>query len=518
MREPVPATSPGVETPGLVRAARTVSRRWWVLPLCAFVSFLVALVLVERAPKQYTATAKMQFTTNTLPSQVAGVQENQSLDPEGDKATNVQLVTTTPVAELVIKALGLHTTTESLLGHVSASNPQNAYIVDVAVVDENPHEAARIANAFAEQYVLYSQRQNEAQLVKGEQLIEQKIAALPATDSVDRANLQTLNQKLLLLQAVQTGNATVVNTANVPSEPTSPKKKEIVAVALILGLALGLGLVFLLDLIDRHVKTWEEFEELYGIPALAGIPSLPRQPRSSREREIALEPFRILRNGLSVLAPPEETKTVLVTSAVSGEGKTTIAIGLARAAALSGLRVILVEADLRRPSFSRHLSLDERQPGLTSVLYEGKDPLELLCTPIAGLDNLRVLPGGPVEEIDLNLARFQGLTEIFASLGTEADLVVIDSAPLLPVVDTRALLDAPIIDACLVVARAGVTTREEVRRVRALVSQRSQDTVGLVINMLSDVGGDYYYGYGENSAGASSQHGENAPRSATPIS
>jgi len=480
--------------PGLLRALQVLRERWGVIAICALASLLAAVTYLERQPKQYTATAALQFTANSLPSQVAGIPTNQSPDPEGEKSTNLQLVTTTPVAALVIQELRLKSTPASLLGQVSADSPRNDYIVDVSATDQNPRLAADIANAFAQQYVVYSQLQNENQLIKGEQLITQHLARLPASDTTDRANLNALDQKLLLLQAVQTANARVVDTAATPKSPSSPKKKTSAAVALIVGVLVGIGLTFLLNLLDRRVKSWEEFKELYGLPELAIIPELPHEPKTAQEQEVALEPFRILHNSLSLLAPDHPVKTVLVTSAVAGEGKTTVSCGLARAAALSGRQVVLVEADLRHPSFRAHLPLDEHAHGLASVLFDREDPLELLQSPIRGLNRFTVLPAGRIPRNATNLLRPDAVMEAIASLSSRADLIVIDSAPLLPVVDTRALLGELNIDACLMVARAGATKREEARRARSVLDQRRPYGVGLVINALSEVTGGYYYG------------------------
>jgi succinoglycan biosynthesis transport protein ExoP len=482
------------ETPGLVRALEVLRERWLVIVLCTLVSLAAAVAYVEHKPNQYTATASLQFTTNSLPSQLAGVGSGQSLDPEGEKNTNVQLVTTTPVAALVIEALKLKTTPTELLGQVSASDPQSDYVVDIEVTDGNPQRAAKIANSFAQQYVTYSQRQNEEQLIKGQQLIAQRAAALPPGDTTDRANLNALSQKLLLLQAVATANARVASAASVPGSPSSPNRKATAVVAVIFGLLLGVGLAFLLNLLSTRVRSWEEIEELYGLRSLAGIPQRGRVG-TARERDVELEPFRILRNGLSLLAPEEGARTVLVTSAVSGEGKTTVAIGLANAAAQAGIDVVLVEADLRRPSFSQRLRVDGRAPGLVDALFHGEDPLELLQAPFPDLPRLQVLAAGQVPADAPNRLRPYELTRAFEALSASAALVVIDTAPLLPVVDTRVLLDQLNLDAQLIVARVGVTKREDIRSARSLLDRRGlRRSVGLVVNALPARSGNYYYG------------------------
>jgi succinoglycan biosynthesis transport protein ExoP len=496
------------ETPGLVRALRVLRERWPVILLCGLVAAVVAFVYVEHKHNVYTATASLQFTTNSLPDEVAGVGGGASLDPEGEKNTNVQLVTATPVAEAVIKQLRLKQSPAELLNQVTASDPQNDYVVDVAATDGDPKAAAGIANAFATQYVNYSQEQNQQQLIKGQQLIEQREAQLPTGDTVDRANLAALSQKLLLLQSVASANARVANTAETPGSPSSPNRKATVLVALIFGLIAGIALAFLLNMLNNRVNAWEEFAALYGLPELAAIPELPRS-RSSRERESELEPFRILNNSLALLAPDHVVKTVLVTSAVPGEGKTTVAVGLARAAALSGSRVVLVEADLRRPSIGSRLQVDPRADGLASVLFDGADPSDLLQEPVAGMPRLRVLPAGPVPEDAANRLRPDALGRALASLSLHADLIVIDAAPLLPVVDTRLLLDELDLDAHLIVARVGLTKRHEIRSVRALIEQRRLEHVGLVINALSSsIARDYYGGaYYGGDALVGSEHG-----------
>jgi polysaccharide biosynthesis transport protein len=495
MQEPDADT---LETPGLVHALRVLRERWWLIPACALVALVAAIVYVEGKPNQYTATASLQFTTNSIPSQVAGVSSGQSLDAEGEKNTDVQLVTTTPVAAAVIEALKLTTTPSELLGQVSASDPQNDYIVDVSATDGNAQRAASIANAFAQQFVAYSQKQNEEQLIKGQQLIAQRAAALPAGATTDRANLEALSQKLLLLQAVATPNAKVASTAAVPESPSSPKRKETAAVALIFGVLLGVGLAFLLNLLSTRVRSLGELEKLYGLRALAGIPVTGRA-QTAAERDIELEPYRILHNSLALLSPGG-VKTVLVTSAVPGEGKTTVALGLARAAAQAGTDVVLVEADLRRPTFAQRMRVDGRAPGLAQALFDGEDPLELLQSPDPELPRLRVLAAGQVPADAPSMMRPYELTRTFEALASSTDVVVIDSAPLLPVVDTRVLLDELALDAELIVARLGITTGEDVRGARALLDDRGlRRSVGLVINAITMRTGNYYYGYGEQS-------------------
>lgn len=498
--------------PGIAHALSVLRERIWVIALCAIVALAAAIVYVERKPNQYTATAALQFTTNSVPNQVAGVDTGQSIDPEGEKNTNVQLVTSTAVASGVIRALNLRMSPAELLDDVTASDPQNDYIVDVAVTNEDPASAAKIANAFTREYVEYSKRENEEQLIKAQAVIAEKEAALPATDTAGREELNQLSHKMLALQAVAAANARVINTATAPGSPSSPNRKATAIVALVFGLLLGVGLAVLLHVLSRRINSVEDFERFYGLRALSGIPKIVRPPRTRDERDRAMEPYRILRNSLGIVARSDEVKTVLVSSAVPGEGKTSVATGLARTAALSGERVVLVEADLRRPTFAERLRVDGSADGLTAALLDGVDPLELLQQPFPEVPRLRVLPAGPVRADAASRLRPFELTRVFDALASTADLIVIDSAPLLPVVDTRVLLDELGVDVPLIVVRVGVTTRDDAKAVRTLLEQRRLTRgTGLVVNALSDRGLNYYYIADEQGGSSTAAEVEESP-------
>jgi capsular exopolysaccharide synthesis family protein len=456
---------------------------------CVAVSF----VLTVNATKQYTATAKLLFTQNTLIPQVGGASPTPSTDPQADQATNLQVVTTQPVAAAVKRNLHLPMSVSDLLGEVTTNNDQGSNIVNVAATDPDPTRAASIANEFARQFVAISQSDNLGQVLAGEKLLNDKLKALSPTDTADRANLQAALRKLLILEAVQTGNAQVVDQASVPTSPSSPNKKLNIVLALVFGLALGVGLAFLLNLLDRRVKTVEELEVLYGTRALATIPRLQLR-RAQPVDPAQVEQFLILRAGLPVLTPRRETHVVLVTSAVPGEGKTTVAIGLAQAVASSGQNVILVEADVKRPAFGSRLGISDNATGLTTALVEDVPVDSLLHAPVVNLPNLLVIPSGPPEPNSATLLRSAEMGRLLEQLAGTADLVVIDAPPLLPVADAQALLEHPELDAVLVVGRVDFTKRDEARRAHHLLDRRGVSVVGLVVNGVRDLAGGEYYG------------------------
>ncbi|HST56496.1 MAG TPA: P-loop NTPase [Solirubrobacteraceae bacterium] len=483
-----------------LRAAARVLREHWVVIAATTVALLViALAVSKTSAKVYEATSKVELLTSTQLNNVVLNGNSSNGDPQTEAATAQLLVTSTPVAAGVRKVLGLSKSVSQLLDQVEVSAEPNSYLLDIVVKDSDAARAAQIATAFAQQYVKYRQTSAVSQVSQGEKLLRDRLAKLPSTATADRARLTAALQSVIALEAVQTGDASVVDTAQTPSSASSPRPKRDGLIGALLGVVLGVAIAFLLDLLDRRVKSLEECEELYAMRALTVVPRLPGRPRTTREQAAALEPFRILYNGISLVRHRHDQATVaLVTSAVPGEGKTTVALGLARAAALTGQQVVLVEADLRRPSLHTRLELGDESRGLTSALLENIDAHALLRTPIAGLENLKVLPSGAITPAAAELLRPAETEAILASLSQDVDLMVIDSAPLLPVADTQMLLDHITIDTCLIVARIAATTREEARRARAILERRRLTGAGLVVNGLTDIAGGYYYGADED--------------------
>jgi len=179
---------------------------------------------------------------------------------------------------------------------------------------------------------------------------------------------------------------------------------------------------------------------------------------------------------------------------VPGEGKSTVAAGLARTMALAGEQVVLVEADLRRPTFHEQFQFDRDPRGLTNALVGGASIRDLRRSALPGLRTLTVVPAGPLPPNPTELLRSPEMQAVLRELAEQVDMIVLDAPPLLPVADAQVLLDQPQVDACLVVARAFQTTREQARRARAILDRHPLRPVGLVVNGLreKDSGYDYY--------------------------
>jgi capsular exopolysaccharide synthesis family protein len=192
----------------------------------------------------------------------------------------------------------------------------------------------------------------------------------------------------------------------------------------------------------------------------------------------------------------------MVTSASASEGKTTLAVDLAQAIALAGRTVALVELDLRHPTFAAQFDANGGE-GLTLALTRGRKPQELLVQPLADLPELSVLFSGPLPPNPSELLSSPKIAEMIAALAREHDTVIIDAPPLNPVADAQVLLDNPAIHGVLLVARAGKTTRDEVRRAKAILDRHLVEPIGLVVTGLRDAaryGDKSYYTPREASA------------------
>ncbi len=340
---------------------RVVRERWWVVAATAVLCFMASLAISLSSEKSYEATSRLVFRDPGLSSAVSGSPLfPSSSDPQREAATNTELVRSTEVAQLVVDDLSLNLTAEELLDSVTISAEENTDIVGITANASDAELSAAIANSFANQYVTYRRKSDREKVMQGERLLRDRIRAAPE-GSPERIDLEDALRTLVLLESVQTGNAEVIDSATVPSSPSSPNPKRDAILALLFGLVLGVSLALVLDLLDRRVKTIESFERRYGLRTLATIPQRLFTETQRAEGSVA-EPFLILRSTVDYRSTWDEIKVILVTSAVPGEGKTTVAVNLARSLALGGQQVALVEADMRRPGVAEHRRSRPRCP------------------------------------------------------------------------------------------------------------------------------------------------------------
>jgi capsular exopolysaccharide synthesis family protein len=312
---------------------------------------------------------------------------------------------------------------------------------------------------------------------------------------------------------LKSNNVRLVDIARPPTTPTEPNIPRNLAFGFVLGLTSGIGLAFLLENIDNTVRTTEQAQVISGLPALGMIPlgskaaaeaSATRAlgvASSSREavelvtharpQSQMAESYRALRTSLLLSNLGTPPKVVMVTSARPQEGKTTTSINTAVVLAQKGVRVLLIDADLRRPSIHKTLGLGPRT-GLSNVLT-GSTSLEQAILRSAVLSNLFILPAGTPPPNPAELLASSNMRDLLLDLRDKYDHIVIDTPPTLSVTDAVVL--SPRVDAIVLVIRSGQTTKQALRRSRDILMQVNARVTGVLLNAVDLTSPDYYYYY-----------------------
>ena len=311
---------------------------------------------------------------------------------------------------------------------------------------------------------------------------------------------------------LRSNNFRIIDAARVPTSPSEPNIPRNLAFALVLGIISGVGLAFVLENMDNTVRTPEQATALSALPSLGMIPhgskSTNRGPAGQRlaltaSREVPelvtqarpqsqmAESYRALRTSLllsNLGAPP---KVIMVTSARPQEGKTTTSINTAIVLAQKGVRVLLIDADLRRPSVHKTLGMGPRS-GLSNVLT-GSATMQQTITVSPILPNLFILPAGTPPPNPAELLASSNLRDLIAELRGMYDHIVIDTPPTLSVTDAVVL--SPRADATILVIRSGQTTKQALRRARDILMQVNAHVAGVLLNAVDLTSPDYYYYY-----------------------
>ena len=472
-------------------------RRKLIVLAVVIVSLIVAVGLSLRSHKQYSASAQLLFRDPGFAQALFGSNlfSTGAEEPQRTTQTSVDVVTSLNVGT---EAAGLLKTKEpvsSLIESISVTPNANADIATVKATRSSPSEAAAVANAFAEGYVLYRRQSDRAKVAQAQELVSQSIAT--TTNPAEQAKLQESLRQLGVLRALQTGSAEVIEHAQPNGTPVSPKPKRDAVLGLVVGLLLGAGLALLVDLLDRRLKKLEDFERV--LPDYPIIASVPHTPTGSKALQLAgptAESYRMLREGLRFLDPSGQARCIVVTSADESEGKSTVAVNLASSIAAVGRRVILVEADMHRPMATKMLGVGRGALGLSDLLVADAE-VEDFLTGVESEPGLIVLPSGTHPPNSADLLAAGRMEEVLGHLCEIADVVVVDSPPLLPVADTRVLLRLAAVSGVILVGRAGVSRRDRVRAAGRVLAQSGRRVFGMVITDVRLSTGSSYYYYGE---------------------
>lgn len=446
----------------LIEYVDLLRRKWFTLLVALLIGGAAGYGWAATTTPTYQAVSKVFVSVSsgdTVDDLVRGSTFTQNL-----VQSYTQLVTTPAVLDPVVKELRLGRTSSQLAKSINASTPLNTVIIDISVTDTSPSRAAQIANAIA--------------------------TRLPI--EVDRLSSSGAGAADAAVQVRTIADATT------PSSSIAPNTKLRTAMGLAIGMLIGIGVVILRRFTDTRVHDDEDLTAIVGQPVLGLIPlwdgsaadsvSIVSQPQSPRS-----ESYRRLRSNLEFVRRGGSVATataIVITSSMPHEGKTTTAVNLALALAEMGDRVLLIDADMRRPSVASMTRM-EGTVGLSSVLI-GKVPFEFAVQKWGDLP-LDVLTSGEVPPNPLHLIDSQAMLDLVKTARDEYDFVVVDSPPLLSVVDAAVLSHQ--CDGPLIVAAADRTKRKHLASARDALTVAGVNPIGLVLTRVRHDGTSDYHGY-----------------------
>ncbi|MDV8001444.1 polysaccharide biosynthesis tyrosine autokinase [Rhodococcus sp. IEGM 1408] len=422
--------------------------RWIAIVAATLIGGLLGLGISLLTTPTYQA--KIQFYVTVAGGENAAAAAYQgSLGAQQRVQSYAALVKSTDIAQEVIDASGTNLSPREVAGKTAATADARTVLLNVAVSDSDPQRALKVAEGFGE-------------------ILPEAIKRLETPDGGGPA----------------LAKLTVVNPPALPTSPVAPKSERNVAIGLVLGLLAGVGVALLINTLDRRVKSKEQLESITGKPVVGSIPFRKNEDKEKGAEHLvpfreghspAAESFRRLRTNLQFLNVDNPPRVFVLTSSVATEGKSETAINLSLALAEAGNRVLLIEADLRRPLVVSYLAMPDKV-GLTNIL-SGQAKFEDVVQETRH-DGVTLLACGPLPPNPSELLASDMAKHLFEDLRSKYDYVIIDSPPLLPVTDGALL--ARVTDGALLVVRSHRTTTDQVKQAVDNLDKADATLLGLV--------------------------------------
>jgi capsular exopolysaccharide synthesis family protein len=436
----------------LIRYWRVVRRWAWLIVLCPLVAAGVAGIVTTQLPNMYEA----KVTLLVRPAQPLGVDPGVSaLTSDQILRTHARLMTERPLLEKVITELSLKTDPEHLSRRITVTPVINTLILEVAVQDTDPARARDIAKTLVNDYIAHIKSEPNS-------------------------------------TASSTDNLVVESPAILPKDPVSPKPLLNIGIALLAGLVIGLGLAFLLDYLDQSVRSDEALRERVGLAPLGHIAFVSADPKKRGELVTlagdapVVEAYKSLRTNLLFSSLDKEIRTIVITSAAPDEGKSRTAANLAIVLAEQGYRVLLIDADFRRPSLHR-LFAKPRNMGLSNLMLGQESDL----VADEQVPNLVVLTSGPTPPNPSELLGSGQMNSLIARFRQEFSYIVIDTPPVNTVTDASVVAGSA--DAAILVIDANKATYPALQHAKQALERVNARVLGVVMNKIRPPSAGYYY-------------------------
>lgn len=467
-------------------ALGVVRRRLGLILLFTFVAAGLALAISAAQEDRYESTAVLLFRDPGLDPQILGRPALLGGEQILDRTTNVGLASLDSVAERAADDLDDGRDADQIKGAVSVTQGSGPELVEVTAETASALSAAETAGVYADAFLDLRREEDRRAVRAARRSVEQDLESLPTElqGSAKASELRRQAAELRSLELLQTGDAQLVERADVPTSPSSPKPARNALLAGFAGLIFGLAAALLLERLDPRPRSRRDFERAYSAPVLATVPSDPHLAEAPLG-PAGSEAFRTLALRMRFGDRERAPRSVLFVSAASGEGRTTVVANLARAVAADGASVTAVEADFRNPELAAR-SAAEPLPGLAELLAgecDRRAATREVSLPDRDEGSLQILVAGEPPASPSGPLTGERIVELIEDLAADRDLVLIDVPALGQVADAVPLVG--VVDAIVVVAGHGEARRSEVEQLRRQLSELDAPVLGTVINRAS---------------------------------
>jgi len=430
-----------------------------------------------------------------------------------------------PVQSETMKALGIN-----WLPEYNARVVSNTQLIEISVTDTDPARAQVIANELARQLIKQSPAASNSETGQRQEFIRAQLSSLETQIDETKKRIEELQQSLTVINSTSEAASTekeitslneklnslyesyanflsnsqegapntlrVVEPANLPTKSVGTSKVLIIGLAGMVGFVLATGAAYLIEFLDRSIKSTSDVERIFNYPVIGYLSLMSENGNNAtyilnHPNSLVTESFRLLQSNLEFFQAYNSAKTILITSPMQGNGKTTIAVNLAISLAMSGQKTILVDSDLRRPAVHAAFGID-KSPGLSDIIRSKKKPSEV-TRPMDGT-KVDVITAGNVPANVTEVVGSKRIAEILNGLKDDFETIIVDAPPLV-ISDSYNL--ASKVDGVVLVLEPGQTREEQARVIKEQLNRAGARVIGVVFNRVTETNaksyGDYQY-------------------------